>query len=108
VDEDVIQLRLSVQRIEGELTALTQTQKNNHLQNRGDIEGMQTSMEQMTASITAVAKQVSDYLLVQADREAQRAKAWWKAPLGTAIIVLMLTIGWDAMSSILGLHPLVH
>ena len=108
MDEDVIQLRLSVQRIEGELSALTQTQKTNHLQNRGDIEGMQTSMDKMAESITAVTTQVGNYLLVQADREAQRAKAWWKAPLGTAIIVLMLTIGWDAMSSILGLHPLVH
>ena len=99
MDEDVIQLRLSVQRIEGELATLSQKQTVNHAQNRKDIEGMQSSMDSMAASVMAVTKQVSDYLLVQNDREVQKLKAWWKAPLGTAIIVLVLTMGWDVIKT---------
>lgn len=105
MDEDMIQLRLGLQQLSGEIVALKAARENdtrqmsaNHNQNRSSVHDLRDDVQTLSDSVTKVTGELHDYLLVQKDRDEQRDKAWWKAPLGTALIVLVITIAWGVIS----------
>lgn len=104
MDEDMIQLRLDVQKLFGEMRSLRETRNgdrskmdSNHVSNRTSIHDIRDEMQTLNDTVTVVTGELHDYLLVQATRDEVRDKAWWKAPLGVAIIVLVVTIGWSVV-----------
>ena len=112
MEEDMIQLRLNIQQLSSEMTGLRKERESdrlqahadrqadrkqtefNHKQNRGSIHDIKDDLQTLSDSVTEVTGKLNDYLLVQQTRDEQRDKAWWKAPLGVAVIVLIVTIGW--------------
>lgn len=102
MDEDMIQLRLGVQALKGRMDGLESarnsdrnTMQANHQQNRVSIHDLRGEMQTLNDNVTTVTGELHDYLLVQRTRDEQRDKAWWKAPLGVAVIVTAITIGWS-------------
>jgi len=90
---EVADLRVGQAKLSGEIDVLRNQQTANHKQNRDSI-------HDLTNNVQTLADGLNDYLLIQNDRDKQRDKAWWKAPLGTGIIVLVLTIGWQIVSKV--------
>jgi len=98
----MIQLRLGQERLQNELASVKrdqiadrETTKANHKQNRDSIHAIVNSMESMQLQVSEVSTKIDNYLLVQSTIAAQLSAAWWKQPLGTAIIVGIITIGWS-------------
>lgn len=105
----MIQLRLGQASLASQVAALKQEQgadreitRANHKQNRDSIHKIVDGMETMQLQVSEVATKIDNYLLVQQTIAEQVAKAWWKQPVGTALIVAIITIGWAAVQHGLG------
>lgn len=59
-------------------------------------------MQTMTETIWLIGGKIDDYLLVQKTKDDEKAKAWWKQPLGTAVIVAAITVAWTAIQHGMG------
>ena len=109
MEEDMIQLRLGQATLISKLAALEATQAAdrtqtvlNHTQNRTSIHKIVNDMQTLTNNLYILGNKIDNYLLVQETISAQKAKAWWKQPLGTATIVAVVTVGWTALQHIWG------
>ena len=109
MEEDMIQLRLGQERLAGEIATLTRAQEvdrkqtaTNHVQNRDSIHKLFNDLQTMTNTIYLLGNKIDNYLLVQQTIATQKEKAWWKQPLGTAMIVAVVTVGWTALQHIWG------
>lgn len=105
----MIQLRLGQASLAAEMASVKRDQaadreitKANHKQNRDSIHTIIEGMETMQLQVSEVASKIDDYLLVQATIAQQLAKAWWKQPLGTAVIVAVITIVWASIEHGMG------
>ena len=97
---EVADLRVGQAKLSGEIDVLRNQQTANHKQNRDSIHDLTNNVQTLADGLNEVTCKIDDYLLIQNDRDNQRDKAWWKAPLGTGIIVLVLTIGWQIVSKV--------
>ena len=97
----MIQLRLGQQALVADIKSLRSEREadrtlmvQNHAANRESIHKLRNDLQTVAETVGDVSKKIDDYLLVQTDRDLQSAKAWWKQPLGTALIVTAITVGW--------------
>ena len=109
MEEDMIQLRLGQQAMTVELAGLKRTQDEdrkttqaNHKENRDSIHHIREDMQEMADNVGKVASKIDDYLLVQETLTQQAAKAWWKQPLGTAVIVAVISVAIAALEHVMG------
>lgn len=105
----MIQLRLGQQSMASEIAVIKRTQDEdrkttlaNHAENRTSIHKIREDMQAMADNVGVVTSKIDDYLLVQQTLEIQRSKAWWKQPLGTAIIVAAITVAWAVIQHGMG------
>ena len=74
----------------------------NHVQNRTSIHEIREAQQVQADTVNLIGGKIDDYLLVQRTLEEQRAKAWWKQPLGTAFIVAAITVAWAVIQHGIG------
>jgi hypothetical protein len=94
----MIQLRLSVQAVSSDVRTLRtdheearRVMATNHAQNRTSIHDLKDDLQTMADNVSHVSAKIDNYLLVQKTREEDSDKAWWKQPLGTAVIVSVIS-----------------